>query len=145
MLRRDFLKSTGAALAFSAMPAYAAQFENTKKRVALIGTGWYGKSDLFRLLQVAPNTEVVSLCDADSNLLNECADMCADRQASKKRPRTFKNYQELLDQKDIDIALIATEPRVTLFILAYTYLLSAFFDMGLIRLRAHREAVPPAS
>ena len=107
MLRRDFLKTTGAALAFSAMPAYAAQFENTKKRVALIGTGWYGKSDLFRLLQVAP-VEVVSLCDADSNLLNECADMCAERQASKKRPRTYKHYQELLDQKDIDIALIAT-------------------------------------
>jgi predicted dehydrogenase len=108
MLRRDFLKTTGAALAFSAMPAYAQQFSDMKKRVALIGTGWYGKSDLFRLLQVAPNTEVVSLCDADSNLLNECADMCVERQASKKRPRTFKHYQELLDQKDVDIALIAT-------------------------------------
>ena len=108
MLRRDFLKTTGAALAFSAMPAYAQQFTDMKKRVALIGTGWYGKSDLFRLLQVAPNTEVVSLCDADSNLLNECADMCVERQASKKRPRTFKHYQELLDQKDVDIALIAT-------------------------------------
>ena len=108
MLRRDFLKTTGAALAFSAMPAYAQQFSDMKKRVALIGTGWYGKSDLFRLLQVAPNTEVVSLCDADSNLLNECADMCVERQASKKRPRTYKHYQELLDQKDVDIALIAT-------------------------------------
>jgi predicted dehydrogenase len=108
MLRRDFLKTTGAALAFSAMPAYAHQFADVKKRVALIGTGWYGKSDLFRLLQVAPNVEVVSLCDADSNLLNECAGMCAERQASKKRPRTFKHYQELLDQKDVDIALIAT-------------------------------------
>jgi predicted dehydrogenase len=107
MLRRDFLKSTGAALAFSAMPAYAQQFADMKKRVALIGTGWYGKSDLFRLIQVAP-VEVVSLCDADSNLLNECADMCAERQVSKKRPRTFKHYQELLDQKDVDIALIAT-------------------------------------
>ena len=52
--------------------------------------------------------EVVSLCDADSNLLNECADMVAERQLSKKRPRTFKHYQELLDQKDVDIALIAT-------------------------------------
>jgi len=107
MLRRDFLKTTGAALAFSAMPAYAQQFSDMKKRVALIGTGWYGKSDLFRLLQVAP-VEVVSLCDADSNLLNECADMVAERQLSKKRPRTFKHYQELLDQKDVDIALIAT-------------------------------------
>lgn len=43
------------------------------------------------------------------------------------------------------IALIATEPRVTLVILAYTYLLSAFVEMGLTRLRAHREAAPPAS
>ena len=108
MLRRDFLKTTGAALAFSAMPAYAQQFSDMKKRVALIGTGWYGKSDLFRLLQVAPNIEIVSLCDADSKMLDECANMCAERQASKKRPRTFKHYQELLDQKDVDIALIAT-------------------------------------
>jgi CDP-diacylglycerol--serine O-phosphatidyltransferase len=37
------------------------------------------------------------------------------------------------------IALIATEPRVTLVILAYTYLLSAFIEVGLSRLRAHRE------
>src|SRR3954468_7651634 len=108
MLRRDFLKTTGAALAFSAMPAYAQQFPDVKKSVALIGTGWYGKSDLFRLVQVAPNIEVVSLCDADANLLNECADTVAERQNSKKRPRTFKHYQELLDQKDVDIALIAT-------------------------------------
>ena len=113
MLRRDFLKTTGAALAFSAMPAFsrsagAGQFADVKKRVALIGTGWYGKSDLFRLVQVAPNIEIVSLCDADANMLNACADMCAERQASKKRPRTFKHYQELLDQKDVDIALIAT-------------------------------------
>jgi len=108
MLRRDFLKTTGAALAFSAMPAYAQQFPDVKKRVALIGTGWYGKSDLFRLVQVAPNIEIVSLCDADSKMLDECAAMCAERQASKKRPRTYKHYQELLDQKDVDIALIAT-------------------------------------
>jgi CDP-diacylglycerol--serine O-phosphatidyltransferase len=43
------------------------------------------------------------------------------------------------------IALIATEPRVTLVILAYTYLLSAFVEMGLTRLRAHREPAPPAT
>lgn len=43
------------------------------------------------------------------------------------------------------IALIAIEPRVTLVILAYGYLLSAFIEMGLTRLRAHREAAPPAA
>ena len=61
MLRRDFLKTTGAALAFSAMPAYAQQFPDMKKRVALIGTGWYGKSDLFRLVQVAPHRDRVAV------------------------------------------------------------------------------------
>ena len=33
-----------------------------KKRVGLIGTGWYGKCDLWRLVQLAP-VEIVSLCD----------------------------------------------------------------------------------
>ena len=37
-------------------------------RVGLIGTGWYGKSDLWRLVQVAP-VEIVSICDPDKHLL----------------------------------------------------------------------------
>jgi CDP-diacylglycerol--serine O-phosphatidyltransferase len=43
------------------------------------------------------------------------------------------------------IALIATEPRVTLLILAYGYLFSAFIEMGLARVRAHRDITPPAT
>ena len=41
------------------------------------------------------------------------------------------------------IAFIATEPRVTLVILAYGYLLSAFIEMAMVRLR-HREEPPRA-
>lgn len=41
------------------------------------------------------------------------------------------------------IAFIATEPRVTLVILAYGYLLSAFIEMGIQRLRLNREDPPP--
>jgi CDP-diacylglycerol--serine O-phosphatidyltransferase len=41
------------------------------------------------------------------------------------------------------IALIATEPRVTLLILAYGYLLSAFIEMAVLRLRAPRTETPP--
>ena len=78
-----------------------------KKRVALIGAGWYGKVDLLRLIQTAP-VDVVGLCDADSKMLNEAADLVATRQVSKKRPPTFKNYQELLDQEKPEIVLIAT-------------------------------------
>ena len=62
--------------------------EQKRRRVGLIGCGWYGKSDLFRLIQISP-VEVVSLCDVDKRMLAEAADMVAARQASKKRPRTF--------------------------------------------------------
>src|SRR3984893_6845862 len=73
----------------------------------MIGTGWYGKCDLLRLIQVAP-VEVVSLCDVDRKMLAEAAEIVADRQASKKKPRTFADYRDLLKEKDLDIVLIAT-------------------------------------
>ena len=41
-------------------------------RVGLIGCGWYGKSDIFRLVQVAP-VEIVSLCDVDKKMMADCA------------------------------------------------------------------------
>jgi predicted dehydrogenase len=77
------------------------------KRVGLIGTGWYGKADLFRLLQVAP-VEVVSLCDVDSKMVTEAADMVKERQKSGNRPRTYGDYRKMLAEKDLDIVLIAT-------------------------------------
>ena len=65
------------------------------KRSSLIGSGWYGKIDLFRLIQVAP-VEVVALCDVDSTMLSEAADMVAKRQKSGKRPKTYADYRTLL-------------------------------------------------
>src|SRR5213079_2769894 len=82
-------------------------FADQKPRVGLIGTGWYGKCDLFRLIQVAP-VEVVSLCDVDKKMLAEAADMVAQRQKSKKKPRTYGDYRDMLKEKDLDIVLIAT-------------------------------------
>jgi predicted dehydrogenase len=107
MNRRNFLKAGAAGLALSTLPNYAAEFADQKKRVGLIGTGWYGKCDLFRLIQVAP-VEVVSLCDVDKRLLAEAADMVAARQASKKKPRTYGDYREMLKEKDLDIVLVET-------------------------------------
>jgi CDP-diacylglycerol--serine O-phosphatidyltransferase len=43
------------------------------------------------------------------------------------------------------IAFVATEPRVTLVMLAYGYLLSAFVEMALQRMRLNREGPPPAA
>ncbi len=107
MNRRHFLKTTSAALALSAVPSYAAQLADTRKRVALIGSGWYGKSDLLRLIQVAP-VDVVSLCDVDKRMLADAASLVATRQASKRTPRTYTDYRALLAERDVDIVLIDT-------------------------------------
>lgn len=107
MNRREFLQAGAAGLALSAVGSYAADFAAQKKRVGLIGTGWYGKCDLFRMIQVAP-VEVVSLCDVDKKMLAEAADMVAARQASKKKPRSYTDYREMLKEKDLEIVLVET-------------------------------------
>ncbi len=106
--RRRFLQSASASLALSALGAEGLDLVNRKPwRVGLIGTGWYGKSDLFRLIQVAP-VEVVSLCDVDKNLLAEAATLVSQRQKSGKTPRTYTDYRLLLREKDLDIVLIGS-------------------------------------
>lgn len=109
MHRRNFLSTSGLSLASLAAGAYAAESADSKKapRVGLIGTGWYGKADLLRLIQVAP-VDVVSLCDVDKQMVAEAADIVSQRQVSKKKPRTYGDYREMLKEKDIDIVLIAT-------------------------------------
>ncbi|MGO4291337.1 Gfo/Idh/MocA family oxidoreductase [Chitinophaga sp. RAB17] len=107
--RRRFLKGATATLALSAIGASALDFINPDKpfRVALIGTGWYGKSDLFRLIQVAP-VKVIALCDADKNMLQEAGEMVRKRQASGATPRLYTDYRKLLSENELDIVLIGT-------------------------------------
>ncbi len=107
MNRRQFLKVTSAASMALALNNYAQEPAGPRKRVGLIGCGWYGKSDLLRLVQVAP-VEVVSLCDVDSKMLSNAADLVATRQISKKKPRTYGDYRDMLKEKDLDIVLVGT-------------------------------------
>jgi predicted dehydrogenase len=108
MNRRQFLQSTAAAVAATALNAHVAYAQDQKPlRVGMIGSGWYGKCDLLRLIQVAP-VEVVSLCDVDKKMLADAAEIVASRQASHKKPRTYTDYREMLKEKDLDIIEIAT-------------------------------------
>ena len=109
MDRRSFFHSglqasAGLALMSSLQqsPALAALFDGPAKRVGLIGTGWYGKCDLFRLIQVAP-VEVVSLCDVDSEMVANAATMVSERQKSKNKPRIYSDYRKMLAEKDLDV------------------------------------------
>ncbi|MGA8028567.1 MAG: Gfo/Idh/MocA family oxidoreductase [Bryobacteraceae bacterium] len=104
MNRRSFLQAGAAALTISSAKA---TFQDEKpRRVGLIGCGWYGKTDLLRLIQVAP-VEVISLCDVDTQMLSDAANIVASRQRSKKTPRTYSDYRRMLAAKDLDLVLIA--------------------------------------
>ncbi len=112
MNRRNFLVTTalaGAPIIFTRRTAFAAEVADigNKKRVGLIGCGWYGKCDLFRLLQVAP-VEVVSLCDVDQRMLKDAGERVAGRQESRKTPKLYGDYRKMLAEKDLDIVLVET-------------------------------------
>jgi predicted dehydrogenase len=109
MTRRNFLKTSGAgavALAAARTTLFAAE-EDKPLRVALIGCGWYGKTDLFHLNQVAP-IEVVGLCDVDSKAAANAAELVSTRQPSKKKPPVFGDYRKLLAEEKPEIVLIGT-------------------------------------
>lgn len=107
--RRRFLQGATASLALTTFGASGLDIINPQKtlRVALIGAGWYGKSDLFRLIQVAP-VEVVALCDVDKNMLSGAAAIVKQRQKSGKTPRLYNDYRKLLSENELDIVLIGT-------------------------------------
>ena len=87
---------------------YGVELVNQKLcRVGLIGAGWYGKSDLWRLIQVAP-VEVVSICDPDEHMLAGAVEIASQRQGSKKQPRTYRDYRQMLAEKDLDIVLVGS-------------------------------------
>ena len=108
MQRRRFLKTGAMLAAASALPGMAmTPWQRNPLRAGLIGCGWYGKTDLLRLIQAAP-VEVTSLCDVDRTMLRGAAEIVAERQASGNRPRTFADYREMLEAGDLDLVLIDT-------------------------------------
>jgi len=107
--RRQFIRNTSAALALAAFRPGKLNFlsDAPTRRVALIGTGWYGKSDLFRLIQVAP-VDVVALCDPDKHQLDKAADLVSQRQQSHKKPALYGDYKKLLSEQKPEIVLVGT-------------------------------------
>jgi predicted dehydrogenase len=107
--RRLFLKGAAASLAVSTFGAYGMDIIIPAKpyRVGLIGSGWYGKSDLLRLLQVA-QIQVVALSDPDKQMLEKAAALIKERMKAPKAPRTYVDYHKMLAEHQLDIVLIGT-------------------------------------
>lgn len=107
--RRRFLHTAMGALAASTLGARGLDsiFREQRWRVGLIGTGWYGKSDLMRLIQVAP-VDVVGLCDVDRNMLAEAKEWVVKRTNGASNPQTYHDYRRMLAEHEFDVVLIGT-------------------------------------
>ncbi|NNL00876.1 MAG: Gfo/Idh/MocA family oxidoreductase [Eudoraea sp.] len=107
--RRNFLKGATAAAVLSSFGTYGFELMHRDKpwRVGLIGAGWYGSSDLYKLIQVT-NVEVIAICDVDSNFTEDTANLVAQRQRSGKKPKKYSDYREMLANEGLEIVLIGS-------------------------------------
>tara|TARA_E500000305_G_scaffold11337_1_gene7680 strand:- start:53959 stop:55341 length:1383 start_codon:yes stop_codon:yes gene_type:complete len=115
--RRDFLKTSAAAVAGSSVPfwfhidpasAYKFKASNDRPVVGCIGTG-------SRWNAVGPNAmkygDVIAVCDVDAAHANKAHDKVKDIQGKKgnnKEVAVFEDYRKILDNPDIDIVTIVT-------------------------------------
>lgn len=107
--RRSFLKSASSIVVLSGLGCYGYGNSGykTSYRVGLIGCGWYGKSDLFRLLQIS-EAEVVALCDVDSRMLEDAKTKVAQFQKSGRKPIGYNDYRKMLEKEKLDLVLIGS-------------------------------------
>ena len=106
MKRRTFISTLAAGAALAAATQVRAQsITSARRRVGLIGCGWYGGVDLLRLAQVEP-IDVVSLCDVDRDALVTTRKLVATWKGNE--PETFGDYRQMLARRNLDIVLVAT-------------------------------------
>ncbi|MBL7735552.1 MAG: Gfo/Idh/MocA family oxidoreductase [Chitinophagaceae bacterium] len=106
MQRRQFLKTSGkAGLAYSALSVWPGLPRTASYRLALIGSGWWGMNILRCALQHG-GVKLTAICDVDSRqihaAMNEIGKLTADK------PKTYKDYRELLQKEKPEIVIVAT-------------------------------------
>ncbi|HPF52065.1 MAG TPA: Gfo/Idh/MocA family oxidoreductase [Draconibacterium sp.] len=107
--RRDFIKNSAiTAAAVGVVPGLlkACASPTEKVNVALIGCRSMGFSDLQSFLREDNNTECVAICDVDSKVLEQRATEL--EQSTGKRPITYADFRQVLDNKDVDAVIIGT-------------------------------------
>ncbi len=109
MKRRSFIQKSSIATA-GAVTSFHIPFipQNKKLKIALIGAGWYGMVITEAALKIG-GVEVIAVCDIDSEHLKNSTDKLESIQGS--RPKEFKDYNDLLELKDLEAVFIGTIPH----------------------------------
>jgi predicted dehydrogenase len=112
MKRRNFIKETSTALAGGLLlgPEMVQDSakrisQNDKFNIGVIGCngmGWANTNSFLKMNDV----DLIGICDVDSNVVKKrLADYAALR---KNTPKTYNDYRELLNNKEIDAVIIGT-------------------------------------
>src|SRR5690242_13198125 len=97
--RRNFLVASAAAAAQSALGQ-----AGERVKTAMIGVGGRGSYLLTGVLE-QPNAEVVAICDIKPDRLDKAATA-----AKRDNPKTYTDWKQIIDRKDIQAVYIATPP-----------------------------------
>jgi len=117
--RRQFLKRTGAAAAFTIVPrsvlggrTHPAPSE--KVNIAIIGTGGQGINNIKELVE-HQDVQVIALCDVDGRGLSRAVEVVEKHYAEQTKSGTYKgcvsyaNFYEMLEKEtDIDAVVVST-------------------------------------
>ncbi|MFN3848355.1 MAG: Gfo/Idh/MocA family protein [Spirosomataceae bacterium] len=105
MNRQEFLRTSALAGAAVLARPFITFAHQSKYRVALIGSGWWGTNILREAIR-SGETQVVALCDVDESQLKKCQEevnkLCNDQ------PKLYKDYRELLQKEKPEIVINAT-------------------------------------
>jgi len=110
MKRRDFLKASIVVGSALSLPDSRALGANDDIRIGVVGIGSFvkiggkGRGDI-RDFRKIPGVRVVALCDCDENHLNYELNQFSKR---GEKVNTYKDFRELLDDKEIDAVSITT-------------------------------------
>ncbi len=109
--RRNFIKTASVLAAGSVLPfdvlanAGKKVAPSDKINIALVGGHSMGWSDLESFLK-NPETECVAISDVDRNVLNQRTDDLV--KMGHPRPKLYIDYRKMLENKDIDVVIVAT-------------------------------------
>ena len=99
MNRRAFIQNSVAA---GLAPMMASAQSKDTIRTGMIGTGLRGQHTLGQLMK-QPGVTMAAVCDLKPDRLDKAASITA-----RDNPKTYREYRQLLDQKDLDAVFIDT-------------------------------------
>ena len=105
MNRRNFVKSS-ALLSTSLILPFPFTEENSKIKIAIVGTGWWARDFLLPNLLANGNFEVIGLCDVDSEALKNTANKL--KEANENEAKLFSDYREMYKLSGLQSVIIST-------------------------------------